>query len=61
MLSKIKEFVKGNLGDILLFIAVFLVSMFSFSIGYITAKMEEKEPLEFEEPVFIEEDSNDAN
>jgi hypothetical protein len=26
--------------------------MFSFSLGYIMAKMEEKEPLTFEQPVY---------
>ncbi len=53
MIPKIKEFVKKNRGDILLFIGVFLVSTFSFSLGYIIAKMEEKEPLEFNQPYSI--------
>ncbi len=52
MLPKITAFVKKNSTDILLLIAVVLVSMFSFSLGYITAKMEEKEPLRFEEPIY---------
>ncbi len=52
ILPKIIDFVKKNLPDILLLVAVMLVSMFSFSLGYITAKMEEKEPLRFEEPIY---------
>jgi ABC-type polysaccharide/polyol phosphate export permease len=54
MITKIKTFVKENIEDILLFLAVILVTMFSFSLGYITAKLEEKEPLLFEEPVYSE-------
>jgi hypothetical protein len=54
MIPKIKRFVKENKEDILLFIAVVLVSMFSFSLGYIIAKMEEKEPLQFEQPIYIQ-------
>ncbi len=53
MIPKIKTFVKENIEDILLFFAVFLVAMFSFSLGYITAKLEEKEPVRFEEPVYL--------
>ncbi len=54
MLPKIKEFVKNNISDILLLIAVVLACMFCFSLGYIVAKMEEKEPLYFEEPVYLD-------
>ncbi len=49
MISKISNFVKENRGDILLFISVVLVSMFSFSLGYIVSKIEDKEPLMFED------------
>jgi len=52
MIPKIKRFVKENREDILLFVAVVLISMFSFSLGYIIAKMEEKEPLQFEQPIY---------
>jgi lipopolysaccharide/colanic/teichoic acid biosynthesis glycosyltransferase len=52
MIPKIQKFVKEQKVDILLFIAILLVVMFSFSIGYIMAKMEEKEPLTFEQPVY---------
>jgi hypothetical protein len=54
MIPKIKRFVKENKEDILLFIAVVLVSMFSFSLGYIIAKIEEKEPLQFEQSLYIQ-------
>jgi hypothetical protein len=49
MISKIKDFVKKNQGDILLFLAVFLGTMLSFSLGYIIAEIENKEPLNFEQ------------
>ncbi len=52
MITKIITFVKKNYGDIVLFIAVILLTMISFSTGYIIAKMEEKEPLQFEEPIY---------
>jgi len=48
MLSKIFQFVKKNKGDIILFIAVVLISLFSFAVGYIIAKEQEKEPIKFE-------------
>jgi hypothetical protein len=52
MIPKIQKFVKEQKVDILLFIAILLVVMFSFSLGYIMAKMEEKDPLTFEQPVY---------
>ncbi len=52
MITKIIQFVKTNREDVLLFIAVMLVSMFSFSLGFIVAKMEEKESLQFEQPIY---------
>lgn len=48
MLSKISDFVKLNKNDIILFIGVILISLLSFAIGYIIAKEESKEPLQFE-------------
>jgi hypothetical protein len=54
MIPKIKKFVKAQKVDILLFLAILLVVMFSFSLGYIMAKMEEKQPLTFEQPVYEE-------
>jgi hypothetical protein len=47
MLSKIGEFVKKHLDDIILVIGVILISLLSFAIGYITAS-QEKEPIKIE-------------
>ncbi len=52
MIPKIKKIVKNEKADLLLFFAIFLVVMFSFSLGYIMAKMEEKESLKFEQPIY---------
>ncbi|MFH1780983.1 MAG: hypothetical protein ABH841_03210 [Candidatus Nealsonbacteria bacterium] len=48
MLSKIKEFVKKHQTDIVLVAGVILISLFSFALGYITAKNAEKEPIRIE-------------
>ena len=48
MLTKIQEFVKTHLDDIILVIGVILISLFSFAMGYIIAKQQEKEPIQFE-------------
>ncbi|MCK9578163.1 hypothetical protein M0R01_01555 [bacterium] len=40
MLAKIGNFVKANESQIILVVAVILVSLLSFSLGYITAKNE---------------------
>lgn len=55
MISKFIKFVKVNHRDLLLLFAIFLATLFSFSLGYIVAKMEEKEPLKFEQPVYKDE------
>jgi len=49
MLSNLKEIVKNHKTDIILLIAVILISLFSFAMGYIVAKNQEKEPLRIEE------------
>jgi len=49
MLSKIPQFVKKYQADIILFIAVILISLLSFAVGYIVAKQQEETPLKFEE------------
>lgn len=46
MLAKIGRFVKGNEAEIVLVVAVALVSVLSFSVGYIAAKKEAKQPIE---------------
>jgi hypothetical protein len=48
MLTEFKSFVKRNLDDIILFIGVVLIALFSFALGFIIAKVEEKEPLKIE-------------
>ncbi len=48
MLSKVIQFVKEHLDDIILVIGVILISLLSFAMGYIAAKQQEKEPLKIE-------------
>jgi len=48
MLTRIKEFVKIYQEEIILFIGVVLISLLSFAAGYIAAKQQEKEPIQFE-------------
>ena len=47
MLSKLTQFVKKNHIDIILVIAVALISLLSFAVGYITSE-QEKKPIQFE-------------
>lgn len=49
MLSKITKFVKDRQSDIILFIAVFLIALLSFALGYLSAKTEDKQPIIFEQ------------
>jgi len=48
MLAKLKKFVKKYQNDIILLIGVILVSLLSFAAGYITAKIQDKEPIKIE-------------
>lgn len=48
MLTKIIQFVKTHLDDIILVIGVILISLLSFAMGYIIAKQQEKEPIKIE-------------
>jgi len=48
ILSKIKEFVKTHHEEIILVIGVILISLLSFSVGYIVAKQEGKTPINIE-------------
>jgi len=43
MLSKLASFVKQYQEEIILFIGVILVSLFSFAVGYITASSYQRE------------------
>ena len=49
MLADIKEFVKRCRADIILAMGVILISLLSFSLGYISADYQDKTPLIFEE------------
>jgi hypothetical protein len=48
MLAKIIQFIKTHQTDIILLIGVILISLLSFTMGYIVAKMQEKEPIKIE-------------
>ncbi|MDD5638474.1 MAG: hypothetical protein PHO28_01025 [Candidatus Pacebacteria bacterium] len=49
MLSKFKFFVKKYQKEILIFIIIVLISLFSFAIGFIVSKEQSKMPIQFEE------------
>ncbi len=49
ILTNIKQFVKTHRADIILIIGVILISLLSFATGFITAKLQEKEPIKVEE------------
>lgn len=48
IIAKIIFFVKTYENEIALFIAVFLVSLLSFALGYLSAKEDLKEPIKIE-------------
>lgn len=58
MLSKIIGFVKEFHQEIILFVGVILISSLSFAFGYIIAKNQEKDYLEFEDIIIYEEHEN---
>ena len=49
MLTKITDFVKENQDKIVLVVCVILIATLSFSLGYIYAKTQEKQPLRIEQ------------
>ncbi len=49
MLSKLFQFVKEYQSEIILVIGVILISILSFSAGYITGQYQEKEPIKIEQ------------
>lgn len=51
MIAKISNFVKNNFNDIMLIIVVALLILLSFAIGFIMAKEQNKQPIQFIEPV----------
>lgn len=48
ILSKIYIWIKEHKEDIILVVGVILISLISFSMGYIAAKNQEKEPVRLE-------------
>jgi hypothetical protein len=46
--AKVKDFFKSYKEEIILVIGVILISLFSFALGYIVAKQEEKNPIKIE-------------
>lgn len=48
MLTKITDFVKRNQAEIVLVLAVILVSLLSFSLGYFSAKNDAKTEIKIE-------------
>jgi hypothetical protein len=49
MLTKILEFVKAHINDIILFIIVALLILFSFAMGYLLGKHQLKTPIHIEQ------------
>jgi len=49
MLAKIKKFVKRYRSEIVLFLAIFLISTLSFALGYLYAKDQIKKPIIIEQ------------
>lgn len=45
---KIKDFIKTNQSEILLFVCVFLIAAISFGLGLLTAPKINKEPIKIE-------------
>jgi predicted negative regulator of RcsB-dependent stress response len=48
MIAKIRDFVKDQFQNIILFVIIVLLIMLAFSIGYIAAKYQSKEPIKIE-------------
>jgi len=47
MLAKIKQFIKENRGDILLFLFIVLACLACFALGFLASTYWFKQPLEF--------------
>ncbi|MFA5013279.1 MAG: hypothetical protein WC520_01805 [Candidatus Paceibacterota bacterium] len=54
MLTKITRFVKAKQDEIVLIIAVVLISLLSFSLGYISAVNDAKKPIKIEKASLTE-------
>ncbi|MDP2664244.1 MAG: hypothetical protein Q8P08_02305 [bacterium] len=46
--EQIKQWITAHQSDIILVVGVVLISLLSFAAGYIVAKQQEKEPINFE-------------
>ncbi|HDJ30437.1 hypothetical protein J7K03_00030 [bacterium] len=57
MLADLKRIVKNYKIDIVLIIVIILISLASFGLGYITAKLSEKKPLEIYNPYQYEKEN----
>jgi len=53
MLSKVIQFVKDNIDDIILFIGVVLISLLSFALGYLMAKEQLESGIRIEQVSFL--------
>lgn len=49
MIAKVKNFVKRYEHEIVLFMAIFLITMLAFSLGYNFAKEQFKKPIKIEQ------------
>ncbi len=49
MLSKINEFVKAHIDDLIIFIIIVLVALLAFAGGYIVAKYQTKKPIQIQQ------------
>ena len=58
ILTKAKRFVKANQDAIILFVGAALISLFSFALGFIAAKQQEKTPLKFKQKTHYEKNSS---
>ncbi|MDO8655306.1 MAG: hypothetical protein Q7R48_02710 [bacterium] len=52
ILTGLKSVVKTHRSDIILGVGVFLLSLLSFGIGYMTAREQLKEPLRIEQQLY---------
>lgn len=50
MIERLKEFIKNNQKDLYLALLILLISLMSFSFGFLAGRYIQKEPLIFESP-----------
>lgn len=59
ILARIAQFVKIHESDIILGVAVILISLLSFATGYLVAKERLKEPISIEENAYEQQSINE--